>query len=383
MANNVEIEKLTAEEIMNKTHFTIKEGATVSEALAKMKKHDVHELPVIKDKKMVGLLSYARMTKHRKMMMTSQVEHFMVKPPKVVANDKLPKIIEALLTHDFRSLPVTSNRQVIGMISRTNIIKIIKQYKILMAQDVQTVMTRDPVFIKESENVSKAIHHMMALEESSIPVVDKKGKVSGYVTIKDLTDHLKAPRRKASKYDKKGEKVNINVRVDSVKNVPPVTVTEDGTVGDAIKVMKHKGVPCCVVDSANKPVGLITELDLIDLVRRHLERDDTIVEITGLEQHDPYTYNEMYELINRHLKRINKVQRCQMLSVHVIHHHHERDLSKYTLHGRLSLPKHTFSTQMYDWDLMSALDHLMENFETQVRKYHGKKMDSRKKGRRR
>ena len=159
---------------------------------------------------------------------------------------------------------------------------------------------------------------------------------------------------------------------------PPVFVDSDSDVKDVISAMKGLSVPCTIIDENKKAVGLISELDLLELIHRHLEKDDTFIQITGLEDHDPYTFHEMNELINRHLNKINKMKKTQSIKVHISHHHHEKDLSKYTLHGRLSIPKHSYSSQVYDWDLIVALDKLMQSFEKQVRKDHDKNSRKRR-----
>ncbi len=76
------IENMKAEDVMSKHHVTASEDENLSDVLAKLKKYDVSELPVIRKNRLVGLVSYDTLIKRRNLPLTTKVEHIMSTPPK-------------------------------------------------------------------------------------------------------------------------------------------------------------------------------------------------------------------------------------------------------------------------------------------------------------
>ena len=59
------IEELRAKDIMEKNPITTTPEENLSTILGKMKGNDIHELPVLKKKKVVGLISFDTLIKRR------------------------------------------------------------------------------------------------------------------------------------------------------------------------------------------------------------------------------------------------------------------------------------------------------------------------------
>jgi CBS domain-containing protein len=370
MKTRVDLESITAEALMSKIDVTASPETTLSDALGKMMKYDVHELPIVKHNKLVGILSYDVLTKRRKLAITTHVEHLMCSPPRIEPHDTLPKIAEILLTNDFRGVPITSRGKLVGVVSRKDIIKVLPKVGEVMSMPVDAVMTPSPVWVRENEGVSRAMHLLRGLDERMLPVTDNNDRLVGMIDIKHLTPVLEAPRRRSRAGEISGERIPCDISVKSVMSTPPVSVSPNARVKDVINLMISNDVSSVVVARDRKPVGIITHLDLIELVARYMERAEVYVQITGLEEQDPSVYDAMYALIQKTMKKISKIATPRLLSLHVVHHHHEYDFTKYTIRGRLNTDRKLFVGKAYDWDLMKALGDLLAHMEVQVRREH-------------
>lgn len=94
-----------------------------------------------------------------------------------------------------------------------------------------------------------------------LPVVDKKGKLIGIVSERDLLYASPSPATTLSMWEL--TYVLSKIVVDELMTKEVVTTTPDTPIEDAAQLMVEKkvgGLP--VVDKDNKPVGIITDRDI-------------------------------------------------------------------------------------------------------------------------
>ncbi|MCJ2564144.1 MAG: CBS domain-containing protein, partial [Candidatus Thermoplasmatota archaeon] len=95
---DVDINELKAKDIMSSEPVVASPEDNLSEVLGKMKKHDVHEVPVVQKKKLVGIVSYNTLTKRRSLPMSTKVERIMVAPPRIGETDSVPEVAEMMMS---------------------------------------------------------------------------------------------------------------------------------------------------------------------------------------------------------------------------------------------------------------------------------------------
>lgn len=134
---------------------------------------------------------------------------------------------------------------------------------------VRLVMDRDFLVLHPSDPLSKLVQNLKG-EESSAVVVDKEGRLLGFITMKDLLHFFEPPKRYTvvgvnllKKYT-----LNRNSRVEDLMVRNPVTISVDADLGRAIRVMLETGkhhLP--VVDDRRKVHGVLEVKDIIRLIR--------------------------------------------------------------------------------------------------------------------
>jgi CBS domain-containing protein len=373
------IEKLKAEDVMSKKFVTATEEDNLSDVLAKLKKHDVNELPVIRKKKLVGLVSLDTLIKRRNLPLTTKVEHIMSKPPKLSLSTPLTTVAEMLMSSGFRTLPIISKGKVLaGMVSRSDLLKGIGKDKELSSTEISTIMTMVPQCVKEEDNITHARTLMKRLSIRTIPVVDDSEKLVGVVGVKDIA-RMWTPKSRESTGELTGEKISLDVEVKSIMNSNPVFLEKDGDVGKAIKLMSKHDISSILITEEQKPIGIITPLDLIELLVRSQERESLYVQITGLDEEDAEYYDDMYDIIQKYMRKINKIEKTQIFALHVSQFHNKSFVKEYELRARLSTEKQMFYAHGKGWNLMWALDEVLENLERMVTKEKERRLDARKK----
>jgi ribosome-associated translation inhibitor RaiA len=130
-----------------------------------------------------------------------------------------------------------------------------------------------------------------------------------------------------------------------------------------------------IVVEGNKPVGVVTQLNLIELVASAKEREEVYVQITGLSEESAFQFDPIYTMIQKSLQRIAKVAVPTFFSMHVAQYDIEAETSKYSIRIILKTSKKSFYANAHDWNLMKATDDVMNVLEKMVRKDKVKKRD--------
>ncbi|MGB7661706.1 MAG: CBS domain-containing protein [Nitrososphaeraceae archaeon] len=125
-----------------------------------------------------------------------------------------------------------------------------------MTITVSDMMTKKLETIEESSSIQDAAKRMRDTNVSSLVVVDSEGKPRGIVTERDII-------RKACVNDEITSKVT-NKEIMSPKLI---TIAPDSSASTAVDIMLRNNIRHLLVvdkDNTEKPIGMITPLDLRD-----------------------------------------------------------------------------------------------------------------------
>jgi CBS domain-containing protein len=161
-------------------------------------------------------------------------------------------------------------------------------------------------------------------------------------------------------------------------NSPPVTTTKESKVSEVIELMKKHDVSNIVVEENKVPFGIVTQIDLVELLVVHGRGQEVYIQISGLEE-GPEVYEEMYEAIGKTVKRIGKIVTPKVLNFHIVKHHSKGDRFKHSIRARLTTQHHMYYAKGFDWDLFVTLDEILDQLERDVKREKEIRLDARKK----
>jgi acetoin utilization protein AcuB len=121
-------------------------------------------------------------------------------------------------------------------------------------------MTHNPITIREETSLDDALRIMRENKVRRLPILDKKGKLVGIVSEKDLLYASPSPATTLSVWEIHGLLARITVKELMTKNV--VTVCEDCPIEEAARVMVDNKIGGLPVVRGDQLVGIITETDL-------------------------------------------------------------------------------------------------------------------------
>jgi CBS domain-containing protein len=135
------------------------------------------------------------------------------------------------------------------------------------------IMSPRVVSIAPDANVLEAIRLMLQKHISGLPVIDKSGALVGVVTEGDFLrrsetgterkrprwlEFLMGPRRMADEY------VHTHARkVDDVMTREPITVTEDASLDEVVRIMERKRIKRLPVMRGKEVVGIVSRANLL------------------------------------------------------------------------------------------------------------------------
>lgn len=125
---------------------------------------------------------------------------------------------------------------------------------------VKDRMTPDPVTVMPDTPFTDAFEIIRARGIHHLPVVDRKGKLVGVVTQKDLLQASPSSATTLTVFEM--NYLLVNLKIKEVMSSPPVTVPEHMPVEEAAKVMVENDIGCLPVMRGSDMIGMITETDV-------------------------------------------------------------------------------------------------------------------------
>lgn len=124
-------------------------------------------------------------------------------------------------------------------------------------------MTRNPVTITQDVGIEDALKIMRDNSIRRLPVLDKKGKLVGIVSDKDLLYASPSPATSLSVHEL--HYLLSKLTVKQVMSSPVITVTEYTPLEEAARIMVDNKIGGLPVMRNDKVVGIITETDMFKI----------------------------------------------------------------------------------------------------------------------
>ncbi|HEY3419942.1 MAG TPA: CBS domain-containing protein [Methanomassiliicoccales archaeon] len=375
------IDKKQISELINTKFETITPETALSDAVAKMRAADLYEIPVVEKKKLVGVLSFGSMVKKRAMVAGMKVKGMMDIPPGITAETTITEAAEQFIATNYRNMPVVKGSNLVGILSRADVIKIvqgIKEFKDMKATDI---MTYDITAVEMKEPIRNALEMMRRIDVRTIPVVDDKFKLAGIIGIRDIVNFSWSGgnKPKETRGEKVGNRDPVEIQVESIMHPSVTTIKQETTVNDAVKLMLEKNISTLPVVEKDVIKGVLTAYDVLELMASVKERDVVYMQISGLEEEDRFNLDQMEREIQTELAKIAKIQKPMLFNMHVQKYNASGNTAKYSLTARMHTAQKTYIASGVDWSLMAATADLMKRFDDMVTENKESKIEKRKK----
>jgi CBS domain-containing protein len=365
----------SARELMTPRPITLSTDAPLSKALGLMRSKSIHEIPVLRNGRLAGMITFDAIARHTNLSLTMKVEHLMVLPPVITGSAQYPELAEQLVSVGLRAAPVVGKRgELVGVVSRTDLIRVLPDLPTLANHRVEEVATPVNLLIAERDPCSKLFSHVRLLEEHPLPVVNRSGQLVGAVGLADLGQVLWRPvlpgKRDAKGYGRIGD-----IEVGTIMRSPALTVESGTSTGDAALAMTRAKVSSVFLVSARRPTGIVSQTALLGLAVGQStagappKLSDVYVEIHGLRgSADPETVSEIDQLIAKGLRRLAHHVRPLLLALDVSPH--STRSGEATVHVRVQTDRGIYYATVTGWSFFASVTTALDDIEGQARRAH-------------
>ncbi|MHB8352419.1 MAG: CBS domain-containing protein [Thermoplasmata archaeon] len=380
----------TARDLMTARPITIPNDAPLSQALGIMERRKVHELPVMRKQKLIGMITMESIARRTNLALTTKVEHLMMLPPLITEATPYPELAERLLAAGLRAAPVVGRRsELVGVISRTDLIRALPGVHGIGEHRVEEIQTAPGLVVSEGDRLDSLLSQLRLLEEHPLAVIDSKGRLVGAVGVADLTRVFWRPvdggKGDAVRHDPRTRHA-FEVDVGSIMHAPAVTVPLGTSATAAARLMTKEKVSSVFVVEDGRPVGVVSQGDLLGLAVGASPKaggirgssSDVYVQIHGLRgSGDPQTLLEIDRVIAQGLRRISHHVRPQLLSLNISPHATHRS-GDATVQARLHTDRGIFYATDTEWNYLVGIAVLMDELAEQVRRMHEESRSQRR-----
>ena len=374
----LKVQDLTVSGFMARDVVTAAPDDTLGDVLGKMKTRDIHEIPVLKGKQILGTVTMRELIRRKALPPSAKVTTVTVSGPSIGPETLLPTAAELMISSGVRTLPVVAKKQLVGILSRTDLLRALAESDALEGLRVADLMTPNPQCVAEDDAVDHAVKLMQSLGERSIPVVDRHRHLKGVLGLKDVAELFAKPKVREQLGDRAGKEEKVTIQVHSVMRAPGITLGPDGDVARAADLMLRHDVSSVVIVERDEPVGILTKADLMHFLAGLQEREQLFVEIGGLEDEPSDVYDQIYATVQKEMRKVSELVTPKTLSLHVQKYSPEGDRWKYSLRCRFATARRMYYASHFDWDLQAALTGLLDGLYRRIVKEKERKITEKK-----
>jgi len=359
-------------DIAIKKVIVVEEDDTISKVLAKMYEYRVHQLPVVKENSVTGIILLKHLLGREYNPSKTLAKSFAINVPYLYPDTNLDDAMVQIIGAGVRALPVIENNRLVGILSETDVIKHIEFVKDIQPEKLMS----PPIIISEQDNLEKAMTLMHESNVSTIPVVNLKEELVGCLDslslIKFLLASKESPRYSELTSVEKGSLKDFQAK-QCMRKTFPLNVAEF-SLKKVIDILKNNEE--VIVTKNLQPIGIVVPKDVIELAQLGQQYP---VYVSHLKGADTFEVSKFQDLLSRFMDKFGKMFNIQKLFVYAdVHKKKDEGHKKFSLRAKLITDKKIYIAKSHGWDLKEASHILVDNLEKQLTKNHEKHLGKAK-----
>ncbi len=257
---------MKVKDVMTKEIISVDKDENLKHVMSLMDKNDVTKIPVLEDKKLIGMV-----TDNIIAYKLGSIRKRGVPPSKLYASSMTDKNVECVKPDtEIRSvlkkvgkkgptmLCVTDNSNLQGILTKADLLFLVKSKK-----QIRTLMRKDIFTVSSDDRVIHARRIMIDENIARIPVVDD-GKLVGMISDNEIAFSL-AKLKRSYPIGKQKHRLDELLVKDSMKS-PVIFTDPNKTAKDAAEIMIEEGIGALPIIQNDKLVGIISRTDLLKTV---------------------------------------------------------------------------------------------------------------------
>lgn len=260
-------------DLMTRKVLSVRADDALGLAFQMMQWTGIRHLPVVRGDQVVGVLSdrdVLRASAEHEEGMSAPVVDAMSHPPQTASpEDELSEAAARMTVRKLGCLPVVKDERLVGILTVTDVLAERARHHFPTDEEaappVDAVMSHPPVTCEPDDYLLDAAGRMALHGVRHLPVIDSEGTVVGIVSDRDLRTAIGDPRRTLEEREAR-TKVQ-SMRVSHVMTGDPITVRSGTTLTHAVAHFLDERIGALpVVDDTDHLIGVLSYVDVL----RHL-----------------------------------------------------------------------------------------------------------------
>ncbi len=361
--------KMIVEEIMKENPKTIDQETNVSLAMNRMRNGRIAQLPVVSRGKYAGMISYRDMVRKKSIHLNSKIKNYAVMVPVLKKEDSIEDALNLIRESAAGALPVVEREKVIGIVSRTDIVRHIDEFADVSKLKAFEIMN-EAYTSKEGEDIETILETMRAHDIDTISVVDNANKIVGIIRVDTILEFQLKSKDNVSSSNISGEKDTLDIDIRSIME-EPVTCYEDDDIAEASRLMVENhlhNIPVC--DKGLKISGVLSIDDIINSLWNSSSTQGMLVNVSGLGSGDSDIYGIIYAMTEKFMDRFSRVANLNegSLNIHVVKHRNEDGKIKYSVRTRLLARRVNMTVSYSGWNFGKVLSEIFDVYDKRSKK---------------
>ena len=259
---------MKVKEVMTKDVVTVDKDVNLRHVLKLMKKHEITKIPVVEDKKLIGLITdnniaYKLGSIRTKGIPASRLHASSVTDKKIQCvepSTEVKTILKKVGKPGPTMLCVTDNNNLLGVITKADLLHLVNSKKKL-----RDIMKQKLFIVSSDDRVIHARRIMVDEDIARLPVVDH-GKLVGMISDNEIAFALASIKR-SFPLGRQKKKLDELLIADIMK-VPPIWTEPHMTASQAASIMIKSNVGALPLVENDKLIGIISRTDLLNTISR-------------------------------------------------------------------------------------------------------------------
>jgi CBS domain-containing protein len=323
------------ESLISKTEF-FEMKTPITKVVPSVQKYDA--VVINKDGSYFGIIDSRELYKDVVNMAVSKnesSERYVVRAPRITDSTSIDDVIYYFNKSRTKALPYSKNNKVTGILKRTTLLKVLLSLNRLGSITVSQAMATPIIGVDIKATVSQARSTMRQNKVNRLAVLENE-KFVGIVTNYDLIDKYFTPQERLP--ERKHDSYNpSNITLSSAVHREPQTIDYNESLKDAVRELVEDNISSLVVTKGGKPVGILTELDIIISASASGGAEANKIFVSGMDA-ETYQYeDEIKDMLKSFAAKMEKISKVKVdyISVNV----KKFKSNSYEIHTRMSLGK--------------------------------------------
>jgi len=274
--------------------------------------------------------------------------------------------VELMISNRIRAIPILSGEEICGILSEIEVMNALPKSETFGKILCEEVMKEITLSINVHDKISTARSLMREHGVDYLLVLNRRGLLSGVITVKDIVFNFIQPKERATRGGRGGERTRLlDIPVKGLMDRNPLTAEGQDSLLEVVERLKNHERHLCIIKEHTKVLGMITPREIIPLILGFRVEEELPIYILGLPELGDFqeiktAQNKLMRVLDKWLSFHGRVLE---IVIDVKRRKRKGGRTLYQVAARIYSPTRRLSATAHGWYLSEAFDNLCRRLD--------------------